>query len=354
MRKILFYLNTESKKEINLSKIGFKIRKLNTNEYKALLNEFVKIILEGKELELAKNYNSFIKNTKKISNEEELNLIENLSNSDNKDLILDFYSRIPPELFDFLTIDNIKNGLYKIWVAEANEVEFNKNFHENYIDVLITKLIDFCNYINSNDGNYESYKIYNLYTYSGTKDKNLLTFLFIILSTNQHTSLINIENLYKLEKMFKTKDKDFCFSFLVMIDTIFQYDNLLENSIINKVSFLERLLISKEEEKTNAFVLKIGILCNSLFDISNEDLSKRLKELYKIRSLLVHGDTSKIINNIDLYKRVFSNKIEKKENKQETKHEILLAVDVILNMFLIRVLDKYLDNPNLCEYMKLN
>lgn len=139
-----------------------------------------------------------------------------------------------------------------------------------------------------------------------------------------------------------------------MIDNILEDNVLVENSIVNKVSFLERLLISKEENKTEAFVLKVGILCNKLFDISNEHLSKRLKEIYNIRSMLVHGDGNKIIDSIDHYKKIFSDAIGKGKNKYETKLQILWCVDKMLDLFLIRVLNKYLDEPNLCEYMKQN
>ena len=114
------------------------------------------------------------------------------------------------------------------------------------------------------------------------------------------------------------------------------------------------MLISKEENKCDAFVLKVGILCNTLFDISNDALSKRLKEIYNIRSMLVHGDGNKIIDNIDYYKMVFSDVIKKGKSKLETKLEIFGCVDAILDLFLIRVLNKYLQEPNLCEFIKQN
>lgn len=64
-------------------------------------------------------------------------------------------------------------------------------------------------------------------------------------------------------------------------------------------------------------MLKTGILCNNLFSISNENLNKKLKEIYDIRSMLVHGEENKIIDNIDYYKKVFSNAIEKGQDDYE-------------------------------------
>lgn len=191
-----------------------------------------------------------------------------------------------------------------------------------------------------------------MYEYSEVKnDEDLIGVLFTMLLVFDDTCSLNEE---KLEKMFKLKSKDFNFSFIMMIDNLLEDNVLVENRIINKVSFLERLLISKEENKAEAFVLKVGILCNKLFDISNEDLSKKLREIYNIRSMLVHGDGNKIIDSIDYYKKIFSEEIEKETSKFETKLQILWCVDNILDLFLIRVLNRYLEDPNLCEFIKQN
>ena len=194
-----------------------------------------------------------------------------------------------------------------------------------------------------------------MYEYSEVKsDEDLIGVLFTMLLVFDDTCSLNEEKLEKLEKMFKLKSKDFNFSFIMMIDNLLEDNVLVENRIINKVSFLERLLISKEENKAEAFVLKVGILCNKLFDISNEDLSKKLREIYNIRSMLVHGDGNKIIDSIDYYKKIFSEEIEKETSKFETKLQILWCVDNILDLFLIRVLNRYLEDPNLCEFIKQN
>ena len=70
--------------------------------------------------------------------------------------------------------------------------------------------------------------------------------------------------------------------------------------------------------------------------------------------MLVHGDGNKIIDSIDYYKKIFSEEIEKETSKFETKLQILWCVDNILDLFLIRVLNRYLEDPNLCEFIKQN
>ena len=56
MRKVIFYIQNKLKKNIDLSKIGLTIRKLNDDEYNDLLKGFKNIILEDDELQLAKDY----------------------------------------------------------------------------------------------------------------------------------------------------------------------------------------------------------------------------------------------------------------------------------------------------------
>ncbi len=355
MEKVIFYVKNKLKENIDLSKVGLIIRKLNNEEYNDLLNGFKKIILTGEDLNLAKDYYDLKNSNVKWNEEQKIKLFTKISKSENEKIILNIYNGFKGNAFEILTIENIKKELNNFLIAEINSEEFYKHFSENYIYDLIPKIIDFSNYVASNCGDYTEYGISKIYEYKGIKnDDNLINILFMVLLFYGNTCSINELILRKLEKMFKQKNKEFNFSFLMMIDNLLEDLVLVENRIINKVSFLERLLISKEDKKQEAFILKVGILCHDLFIISNEMLSKRLKEIYKIRSLLVHGDSSKIIDNINTYKNVFSETLEKKENKMEAKAQILWATDTILDMLLIRVLNKYLDNPNLCEYIKQN
>lgn len=355
MRKVIFYVQNKLKKNIDLSKIGLTIRKLNDGEYNDLLKEFKNIILEDDELQLAKDYYDLKNNKRKFNDIEKAKLFNNIAKSKKEETIINIYNRFNKNVFEVLTLENVRKKLRNFLIAEIDIKEFNKHFYENYIYNLIPKIIDFSNYIASDDGNYETFGQCKMYEYSEVKnDEDLIGVLFTMLLVFDDTCSLNEEKLEKLEKMFKLKSKDFNFSFIMMIDNLLEDNVLVENRIINKVSFLERLLISKDENKAEAFVLKVGILCNKLFDISNEDLSKKLREIYNIRSMLVHGDGNKIIDSIDYYKKIFSEEIEKETSKFETKLQILWCVDNILDLFLIRVLNRYLEDPNLCEFIKQN
>lgn len=354
MEKIVFYIKNNLKDNIELSKIGVIIRKLNDAEYSNLLNGFKNIILEGNDLQLAKDYSNYKKKSETFTEHQKVSLFEKISKSEKENLIINIYNGLNKNIFDILNLKNIIAKLNNFLIVEIDKKEFNKHFFDNYIYDLIPKIVNFTNYISS-DGDYKKCKKTNMYEYKSIKeDKDFIYVLFTILLKEDNNCYLNEKKLRMLEKMFKIKDREFNFSFIMMIDNLLEDNTLVENSIINKVSFLERMLISKEENKCDAFVLKVGILCNTLFEISNETLSKRLKEIYNIRSMLVHGDGNKIIDNIDYYKTVFSNVLKKGESKLETKLEILWCVDAILDLFLIRVLNKYLQEPNLCEFIKQN
>lgn len=356
VEKILFYCKNKLTTSIDFSKVGLVIRKLNKEEYNDLLNGFKSIILDGNDLKLAKDYYELRHQKDKFNDDEKIQLLRNILDSKNENIITNIYNGFDRKIFEILTLKNIEKELNNFLIAEIETEVFYKHFYENYIYTLIPKLINFSNYITSGDGVYKEYGQFKIYKYIGVKnDEDLIqTLLLILLNNCDKDCYLNEKKLYELERMFKLKDKDFDFSFIMMIDSILDDNALVENSIINKVSFLERLLISKEENKCESFILKVGILCNKLFDISNEELSKRLKEIYNIRSSLVHGDGNKIIDNIDYYKKIFSADIKKCKSKFETKLQILWCVDIFLNLFLIRVLNKYLEDPNLCEFIKQN
>lgn len=356
MKRVIAYIENGLTNKIDLSKLGIMIRNLNDIEYNEILSAYKSIILNEKDKNLAKQYFDYKNKKRNFSKEEKNNLFTEIDKSKNSHIILNVYNAYnKKEIFNILKLDNIKKELKNFVIIEINMEEFTKQFSQNYYKVLIPEIFSFSNYVSSCDKEYNDYN--NIWTYEYDEfiklDKSSQYQMIIILLFNRRTK-VNETILIKLQKMFNLKDRSFCFNFLMIIDNVLEERVLIENRIINKVSYLERLLISKEENKADAFVLKVGILCHQLFDISNQELSKQLKEIYNIRSMLVHGEESKIIDNIDYYKKIFCNVIEKKHSKHETRKQILITVDSTLELFFIRVLNKYLDEPNLCEYIKQN
>lgn len=208
MQKVLFYINNNLSKEIDLSKIGIRIRKLNEIEYNDLLDGFNGIILKGKDLELANEFYLFKNGLKKLSDDEEINLIRTITKSKNQNTIFNIYNGFNKDVSDILTVKNIKNELNNFLLVEIDDEEFNKHFYENYIYDLIPKIINFCNYMASDDGDYKEYGQCKMYKYNGTKvDKDLIGVLFIMILTYKDNCSIDNKYLIKLEDMFKKKIK---------------------------------------------------------------------------------------------------------------------------------------------------
>lgn len=355
IQKYIFYSNKKLNNKIDLSKLGIVFRNINNEEQKEILNSNKKLCLKGKDKELAKKF--FLYKTKKIKIEpDERNAMYDeiiaLGNEKEK-IIFDFYDGRNEDALELFTLENMKKRINNFIIVEINLQEFSKHFDEVFIVGMIKNLIDFSNYIGNG---YEEFKSYSglIYEYKESIENDSIYWYWIVKTDFEKNIELNENILNKLEKMIKEKDRNFGFNFLVIIDTIFESQVLVENRIVNKVSFLERLLSSKEESKSESFVLKVGILCNRLFDIPNDILSKQLKEIYNIRSLLVHGNEDKIVDNIKYYSELFSDEIIKGKNRYETRLNILWGIDTILELYFIRVLEKYLDDPHLCDYIKQN
>lgn len=197
-----------------------------------------------------------------------MQLFENIANSKNEKIIIDIYNGFSKKAFELLKLKNIENELNNFLIAEIDSEEFNKHFYEDYTYDLIPKIVDFTNYIASDDGDYKVFGQCKMYEYNGVKnDENLINVLFLILLTYSDTCSLNGKKLEKLEKMFRLKNRDFNFSFVMMIDSVLEDNVLVENRIItveiadlklksNKV----RQLLDYEEHNMMDKIIGSGVL----------------------------------------------------------------------------------------------
>lgn len=361
MNKLIIYSNERLKGKIELKKIGLIFRNLNDEEKSLIIENYRKIIINKKNKNLAKKYKDIRENRERYERKEVEDTYSALIKMEERDkflydVIFSLYLDIIKNSFERMNLTYIKQYIKKLIVVEIDFEKFTKQFEEKYIKTLLPKILDFSNYISTTDGEIKEFNAFpfDFDMIANEQNQYHIKSLGLLLNEYETNNSFNMKNLEKLEKLLNKHDAEFNFNFMVIIDNMFRDDSLVENRIVNKVAFLERLLITKEDNKQETFILKVGILCNGLLGISNEKLSKQLKEIYKIRSSIVHGDSDTIINNIEKYKSIFSDLIEKGKSKFETKMNILIAVDAILEFYFIEVLKKYLENYELCEYMKKN
>lgn len=361
MSKLLFYSNTNLKHNIEFNKIGISIRILNEDESEILLNRYKNILLSKKYKELAKKYLDIRENKDNYDRLEiestYLSLIE-LEKKDKfkYDVIFNLYLDIINNKYQNINLSYIRKYIKNIIVIDVDDIEFEKQFDSKYINILIPKLIDFSNYLSTRDGKLNKFDgfLFDYDTFENMDNKYHMKVLGMLLNEIEKNNAIQLDYLNKVQIMLNNNDKDFNFNFLMLIDNMFVDEGLIENQIVNKVSFIERMLIGKDSNKQDGFILKVGILCNNLFDFDNKIIKSQLKEIYNIRSLIVHGDSETIINNIGKYATIFSTSLKKGKNKYETKLNILIVVDVILELYFMEILRQYLENYKLCEYMKWN
>ena len=361
MSKLLFYSNTKLKNNIELKKIGVNIRLLNQNESEVLINRYKNILLNKKYKELSKKYQDIRENKDNYNRTEIENTYLSLIELEKKDrfkydVIFNLYLDILNNKYQKLNLSFIRKYIKNIIVIDIDDIEFEKQFEHKYINILIPKLIDFSNYLSTRDGEINEFDSF-LFDYDileNINNKYHMKVLGVLLNEIEKNNSIELNNLNKIRIMLNDNDKNFNFNFLMLIDNMFEDEGLIENQIVNKVSFIERILIGKDSNKQEGFILKVGILCNNLFQLDNSIIKEQLKEIYNIRSLIVHGNSEIIINNIEKYKTIFGENLKKGKNKYETKLNILVVVDTILEIYFMEILRQYLENYKLCEYMKCN
>ena len=131
--------------------------------------------------------------------------------------------------------------------------------------------------------------------------------------------------------------------------------------VVRRIDELGRIVIPKEIRRN------LGIRDGENIEIFTENDSIILKKYYRMStsSDLASNLCELVYNNFNYKSMItdrekiiacagFSADIKKCKSKFETKLQILWCVDIFLNLFLIRVLNKYLEDPNLCEFIKQN
>lgn len=362
MEKILFYSSTNLKSDtIVFEKLGITIRKLFKEEKEQIISSYSTLVANSTEIEYFKKFEDIRNNRENYSEDEITDIYRNVSDIDDKHPMKNFsllylYNSFIDDAYDKVTIENINTLVEHFYIIEIDENLFCKYFDSRYIGVIFPKIINFSNYINSKDGQYDKYEgtLLNFNRTINTNSEDFHEFIFYFFTECERSTKLNEDNLLKLCNMLNSRDTNFGFNFMMVIDNIFEDDVLIENRIVNIVSVLERLLISKEYQKQEMFVLKVGILCNKLFEITNEKLSRQLKEIYNIRSMIVHGNDDKILDKVDFYIDLFGPGITKGQNRYKTRSEILIVTCCILELCFINILNKYLDDTSLCEYIKQN
>lgn len=251
----------------------------------------------------------------------------------------------------------IEHNLQNLKVIEVNESEFQKFYPKEYANYFLSRLSLITAFLANNS---------ELFISSNKHDETLL-----------NSENLNIENLWAIDGMFfcknlmkvdinfnylnlianllNTKDQYHCFHIASIIDALFNNRVSIENDIINKVSLIERLIIKESDNIEKQFILKVGMILKLGNFKTLKNPEKILKTIYTTRSYLVHGNEKKLFEQLkEIGEFVGVSSDELNEDKYNNKLKVLAAVKVFTELFLKEVLNFYIVNNNMCEYLKNN
>lgn len=343
---ILYLVNTKVKYDIIFEKIGIKLRNINQDEIKYIKYRIERLYCSKSQKNLLERYRKveiIDKNNADIETlKEAIDIYKKINELDNEKKSAIFYLDKVNGIIDKRSIKNIlKNCL----IIEVDRKRFEKCFGNLNPEYVVFRMIMFANYLT---GECEMKKFYY------TKLKNFNKYEDVI-NNSFYNEKINVNNLKRLSGLLNKRDINFNTNFIYIIENFLLNNMSLENKIVNMVSIIEKLLIKKYENKQESFILKVGILLNGCFGWNNEKISKILKTIYELRSLIVHGEEDKIYENKDKYADIFDyEKLKKIEDKISIRNNIFILIANCLELITKLVINKYLDNIEFCEYLKLN
>lgn len=343
---ILFLINSRIKKEIEFKSFGIKIRNIYKEEIDYIKKEMNKVY-NSKELKLlfskyieAKDNNSLTTDVEKLKEyNETLKTILELDVDTSKAF---YYLEANNGRFDTSQFKKIKNCI----VAEVNEEKFKKCFGDLDKQTVILKLLLFTNYLQKEDS------LKNKINYSVIKD---FKYFEDLLKYSYKDNNLDIQYLDKVATVLNKKDINFNISFFFIIENLIFNNMSLESKIVNFISVLEKILIKKGENKQQSFILKVGILIKEHMPWSNEKIADVLKSVYEVRSHIVHGEEEKIYEEKDKFINIFEkDKLSILKDKTGIRNEIFLIVSSYLELITKTIINRYIDDTEFCEYLRMN
>lgn len=355
MKKYYFRLGDTKLQSICIKKLGLGIRLISTTEIEEITEKMFENIL-------TKRNKRIINIGRKILVDHEADVLNNSQDRklfDEMNTFLDKIDENHQKSFFMLMSEknqnfdkrNFKKSISDLYVLEVDEDIFKRYYNIEQVQHMILSLLKFSYYIDSKilDFN-EIGSNYNCYDLDIIDFNNIKKIIFIFDLSDNYVSY-NYDNMQKICELMNKKDIYFNMSFISGIDELFYNEKSIENNIINKIAFIERLIIGEHEEKEKQFILKIGMICFG--KTFKDNLSEILKNIYEIRSLIVHGNEKKLHEKMDYYAKCFEIK-DLKKNKYENRFSLLITVSIYLDIVFKEFMNTYIYENDLCEFIKNN
>lgn len=351
-------------KKIKIDKLGITFRKLTDSEKNMILQHINNIYFKNKRLinYAIKNYDK--KDEMKLSidllkyddvtrkivmfcflGEKSgfiLNTPKKIDNILNQLIIIDYDEKVLLEYVETKNVVKLISNLLSLYDIYSKDIRFNEKVRSDYTYILSD------NILNPFEKDYDINLIMNIVaTYQANKQMKKMV-------------EISEEYLLKLQKFISKLNKDEIRRFLNAVDLLYTEHAMIQNSIINKVTIIESILINEDEEIKSNYILKAGIIFKYYVKTQSEANNKFIKDFlnysYDIRSAIIHGNEEKIL---DMFNKVMQkNKYIKQlvhgniENYNSKKMQAFHLANMILFLTVRAIIKCWIDYPSTISFMK--
>lgn len=351
-------------KNIKIDKLGITFRKLRNNEKKLILNQIDSIYLKNKKLinYIIKNYNI----------EDELNLsIELLKYDELTRKIVKFCFFGVKSGFSLNSLSKIKKILERVVIIECDKDIISEYLEEDKISKLVSNILSLYdiysknirinekvrlnydyiltdNIINPNEEDYYQNLIFNLVASFGSEKRM------------KKMVELSEDYLLQLQKFISKLNKNQIRRFLTVVDLMYANYSMIQNSIVNRVTIIESILLNEENDKRSNFILKTGLILKCYTGLESEENNRFLNNIlgytYDIRSAIVHGNEEKILDIFNAITQKNKNIISLIHNNTDTyiskKNQAMILADTFAILFVRAVIKYWIDNPSIISFMK--
>ena len=359
------YCDTKINMYVNLKRIGIKIRPLSIKEKEQIIQKY-NILSSNKN-----NIYKFARLRK------QRNLVANkIYDLVDDELTIDILNLIRFERYNIVIHKNIKEVLNKVAIVQTNDIVLNKYIRLRDSHIFVKKFINLYKLyeqgVTSKNNNFDiPIKYKKIYRQSekepdidNLSNELILKYVFDGLKSETYGCFYvkkSFQDYINYVSIFINKLSDLdIFKFIQLMEMYFLNNYIsYSNNILTNVIIIESLIVkSNSNNISKEFVLKSGIIAiESGIKYSNKDLKYILNYIYRIRSILIHGNINEVFTE---YNTLIQNvqKIEALNNKNLPKmskyKNILYFTDKLSYEFLTIVFKYWISNTDKLNFIKNN
>lgn len=355
------------KNEIYIDKIGMKIRPLNNDEKNSIYQRLDNLYFGKKAKYRLKKYMEYEKNE---SNHQLLNAFKYIRSKHWKNLSeeekdANYYYKSSIEKGCTINKREINRVINSSIIVEFDD-KINDYADEKLGRLIVIQIIKYLLYVNKKgkikDINEEiitngEFSIFTddllrfnsrVRNYIGDKSSKLLKEVDI-----------NLSDFEKFKHFIERLSKERIRDYFAIIDNLFHSYSTFENRIISYVSIIERLLVKhdKNYDIGKQFVLKFGLTIKEYNTEWKNDSNAYLKFCYHVRSCIVHGDDTEILDAPQKFLKFPNdvlNSLMPANNHNKKRDRVLILSLMFLENHIDIPLREWLNNTSKVEYLKNN